>query len=353
MEISPQGVPRIIGGMFGLEVPDSHSGSEERPRPAFLAGPHVLLASARSAFALLAQALSPANVWLPSYLCGVVLQAFPSGSIRVRFYPVDRHLRVAEDDWLRLVEHGDMVVFLNYFGFSQWEELAAAAAARGAWVVEDACLALLNQHHCQHAHYVIFSPRKFVGVPDGGILQIGHAASLPEASLTPAPSSWWMDCLQASTLRREFDSHGGDRRWFELFQKVEREMPFEPHRMSDLTYRILNRDVDWTAVADSRRANYRTLAVELAELAVFPALAEGVVPAGFPIRVKNRDQLLKLLFSLEIYPPVHWNLTGVIPAEFEESHQLASQEITIPCDQRYGPREMSRVAAAIQSGIRS
>lgn len=342
---------RIIGGMFGLELRGSEASTNPGRRPAFLEGRHVLLSTARSAFTLLTHTLHPANVWLPSYLCGVVLEAFRSNQIRVRFYAVDRQFAVAEDGWLSQIQVGDMVVFIDYFGFSEWAEFGAEAVRRGAWVVEDACLALLNEHFCEHAHYVIFSPRKFVGVPEGGILQVRPQARMPDVDLSSAPSCWWLDSLRASILRREFDRHGGDRSWFESFRKTELSCPFEAYRMSELSSSILEYAVNWSMVTASRRLNYLSLARELAEIAIFPHLPDGIVPAGFPVRLRHRNSVREALFLSAIYPPIHWHLSGVAPREYVESHHLSEEELTIPCDQRYNSDDMARVVAAVKNVV--
>jgi len=49
--------------------------------PRFLSGRQIELATGRSAFRLLESFLAPKTVWLPSYLCGVVLGAFRTARI--------------------------------------------------------------------------------------------------------------------------------------------------------------------------------------------------------------------------------------------------------------------------------
>jgi len=339
----------IIGGMFGLELFGQEVTSRKAPVPAFLAEPHLLLATARSAFTLLARMLHPKTVWLPSYLCEVLLGAFPVHLMDVRFYPVDEQLRIAEEDWLSEIQAKDMVLFIDYFGFSQWADWGAEARRRGAWVVQDAAQALLSDHFNEHSHYIVFSPRKFVGVPEGGILLALDGAELPNESFAASPALWWMEATRASILRAEFDRHGGERSWFEIFQKSEAGVPLEPYRMSDLSLLILKHAVDWRMVAQQRRDNYQFLASELGQIALFPELAGDVVPMGFPVRIKERDRIRQALFAEKIYPQVHWPIAGVVPSSFEASHRLAAEIMTIPCDQRYKKSDMERVVNQLKA----
>jgi hypothetical protein len=337
---------KIIGGMFGLESFQPPGDPTAVQSPRFLSGRQIKLATGRSAFRLLESFLAPKTVWMPSYLCGVVLGAFRTA--RIRFYPIDEHLCVAADNWLTEVAPGDFVVFIDYFGFNLWPDWGAEARRRGAWIVEDACQAMLNAEFCQHAHYVIFSPRKFVGVPDGGILLAQGESSLPEPQLPPPPAGWWLEAFEASRLRGEFDRHGGDRRWFDLFRKIDPSGPIEPARMSELTSLLLLHAINFTEVARRRRENYLVVAGALARFAMFPTLPETVVPLGFPVRLSDREVVRQALFAHEIYPPVHWSIQDVVPETFHASHRLADDIMTIPCDQRYGRAEMQQVADLVR-----
>lgn len=102
--------------MFGLESPIPVDNLADVELPRFLTSPHIKLATGRSAFSLLNSLLSPKNVWLPAYLCGVVMGAFPARQTRIKFYPIDENLQVTDDSWLTEVAGGDMVVFIDYFG---------------------------------------------------------------------------------------------------------------------------------------------------------------------------------------------------------------------------------------------
>jgi hypothetical protein len=336
----------IIGGMFGLELFESDASLKAKEPPRFLRGRQRLLATARAAVKLLVQALRPATVWLPSYICGVVIEAAREPGVRVRFYAVDQALQIPSDDWVGQIQAGDLVIFADYFGFDTWGLHGAEAKARGAHIVEDACQAMLNEDFSPHSDYVIVSPRKFIGVPDGGILLAREGTGLPGADLPKSPTEWLLKATKASMLRSEFDRYGGEQSWFKIFQSAEADGPMEPCRMSDLAAAIL-RIVDWTTIKTRRRRNYDYLLSELGELAVFPDLPHDMVPLGFPIRVRGRDRVRRSLFKEQIYPPVHWNLT-LVPRKFAASHKLARQIMTLPCDQRYGRDDMKRMVSKIK-----
>ena len=119
--------------------------------------------------------------------------------------------------------------------------------------------------------------------------------------------------------------------------------------MSDLSLGILRGGLGFAPAAERRRSNYGILAAALAEYGVLGLPAEGVVPLGYPIRLKARDEVRRRLFEASIFPPVHWPIQGVVPDEFEESHRLAREMMTLPCDQRYDAEDMGRIVRLLRS----
>jgi len=342
--MSAEVMGRIIGGVFGLEV--EFLSVPQSPR--FLETSHACFVNARSAIRSLVDRLSPPQVWMPSYLCGDMLQAIDERRTTLRFYDVSYELTGGPSQWIDRINRGDMVLVIDYFGFAGDADVMAKARERGAWVLEDASQSLLSGHVGKNSDFIVFSPRKFLGVPDGGILVVRADVSLPEETLQTPPASWWLKALTMVVERREFDRRGGDPGWFDLFREVEREFPTGNYAMSELSRLLLMHAFDYAAVAERRRENYRFLAGELAKWAVFGDLPDDVVPLGFPIRHPQRDRVRQCLFDEQIYPPVHWPIAGIVPTEFRNSHRLAQQIMTLPCDQRYDRRDMERMASCLK-----
>lgn len=331
----------LVGGVFALEL------STHPAPPPFVDPQAVAFVNARSALHTLLRHLSPRTLWLPSYLCEAVVVA-AHGLCALEFYDVGGDLRVRAGRWLERVRQGDAVLVIDYFGFRRWVPIATALRERGAAIIEDAAQALFLTR-APEADFIIYSPRKFVGVADGGILR-ARASPPPHAEATP-PLQWWLKAFGARLLRGEYDRGGASRRWFDLFQESEREAPVGPYRISDMSLAQLCYAIDYGHVQRRRVANYRVLADVLSDLAVYPDLDEGVVPLGFPVRVPERHRVCEALYREDIYPPVHWSIRGVVPDEFTDSHRLAAEALTIPCDQRYDATTMGRTAAAVRRAL--
>jgi len=331
---------KVIGGVFGLE---SEVGGAVGPVP-FLGGGPRLLGNARSGIWMVVQQTRPGQIWMPSYLCSSMLDGVPDRA-RVRYYDVDDTLRVTDPRWIEQVDHDDLVVFIDYFGFPADRQSLGAAKTRGAWVLEDACQAMLTEQVGEAADFVLYSPRKFFGVPDGGILTARSDLPASDVPLQKLPEDWWLTSWRSTLFRRDFD-RGADRRdWFDLFRQAEASVPVGPYAMSELASALVSR-VDASAVARRRRENYALLLERLASCALFPRLPDGVVPLGFPIRTSRRDAVRQRLFAEDIFPPVHWPIGDVVPPAHQHSHRLSAEIMTLPCDQRYDRDDMNRIAEA-------
>jgi hypothetical protein len=108
--------------------------------------------------------------------------------------------------------------------------------------------------------------------------------------------------------------------------------------------------LDWAAIARRRRANHDVLAARLAPFAALPPPGPGTVPAGFTVRVPDRDAVRAALFARDIFPSLLWPAAS-IPASFAASHRLAAEVMTLHCDQRYDAADMARTADAILDAV--
>jgi dTDP-4-amino-4,6-dideoxygalactose transaminase len=339
----------IIGSIFGLaDTQPSKSG-----KPPFLNERDVIrMINARSALWLLATKLKPKTVWIPSYTCDAVISAFEKAHAPVRFFPVDQRLRCCDSDWIDHISRRDFVLRNHYFGSWNEDPSYTSVVRAGAIVIDDAAQALLTPAKDSVAVFTVNSPRKFMGVPDGAYL-MGEPQSMAviheSLSLEPPPPQWFQLSLSANRERSTFDRKGGSSEWFEKSRQVEAEMPIGRYSMSEFSQKHIETMTDFEEIAAKRRENYLSLLAKLAPYALMPFLDEHVVPIGFPVRVPERDAVIKKLFASNIFPPVHWNLRDVVPATFTESHLLSREEMTLPCDQRYGEVEMERMAELVRS----
>jgi hypothetical protein len=341
---------RIIGGVFGLEVP---SATESAERPPFALSHPTYFLNARCAIHEICRGLKPRAAWLPSYLCSAVVEPFSKLGVPVRYYDIGSRLKPSTSEWVTKVQSSDLVVAIHYFGFANKALPAEEVRRRGGCILEDASQAFFARQQYQESFGLVFSARKFFGVPDGGVLVTSRPNAFDEGELEPPPMDWWRSACTMTQMRREFDLAGGENRWFSLFKHVEENFPLGPYRCSDMGRELIETGVDYQLIKKTRRENYMALAHRLGGFALFPELDDETVPLGFPVCVdaSQRDRVLEQLYAQGIYPPVHWRLQGMVPEEHRESHLLSRRILTLICDQRYTVCDMKRQTDAFLSAI--
>ena len=318
-----------MGGMFGLD----DCGFIRQPVPPFLQEPCLKLINGRSGFHVLIELLRPATTWVPAYLCHSITDAIRRAKGRLSYYPINARLQVGGRDWIRSVRAGDLVVFIDYFGFDLHREAMAEVKARGATVLQDAAQSLLSAFERPHADYVLYSPRKFLGVPDGGILQARGARDFSGVKLADAPPEYLLAAMRAFNERTWFDRTGTGE-WYSHYQAAEALSPIGAFRMTSLTAALLQNSFDYARIARRRVANYNRLFSGLPGLALLGKLPAKTVPLGFPIAGSSRLSLCKKLYDVQCFCPVHWPMPADVPDGFREARRLSSEELTLLCDQR-------------------
>lgn len=324
-----------FGGVFALDLPFQQSDDSVLKRWGVQSNNTFMLHNARSVLAAIVQSTNATRVWFPAYICSDFVDG--ARTTRCEFYPVGENLE-ADVGWLsgRLAE-GDLVVVIAYFGRPPSAEVRKLATLRSEvlWI-EDRAQAL----DCGPlwADWTIYSPRKLVGVPDGGIGVKLNGSIFQTASV--------MSCNLTSHLpvmaRYEDTESANNDWWYPLFRRAEDEMQISNRAMSRLTYEILCA-TNCSELASKRIANFAVLAERLSEFGILPNDGK-YAPFGYPIRLQDSEHVWLRLITKRVFAPRHWSHLPSPEIDFAREHLLSQQLITLPCDQRYGPDDMHVLA---------
>jgi len=328
-----------IGGFFGLEPASASAPDGASVLDRWTAGAPGWLGfhNARSAFAHLIRRLDPATVWLPCYLC----RDMDVAGARARYYGS------GDDPALRSeLADGDLVLTLAAFGAPVAEGLRRLASARPAvtWVEDRAQALAVPDALAVPCAWRLYSPRKLIGVGDGGLL-VGPVARLGTPDLAEPPARH----LAAAEARAEARDAAQVGAAYRRYVEIERDHTVSDLAMADATREILAR-LPLDPLALRRRANFEILDARLADHAAPLAidLRRAEAPFGYPLVIeRDRDGVAARLAADDMFCAVHWRELVRGGAEDAGAQARAARLLTLPVDHRYGAAEMTRLAERV------
>ena len=319
--------PRAIGGVFPAEQERANVAGSIWS--AWSSGwPHS--AAYRTARSALAAVVEGRRVLLPDYACTALSQASPNPL----YYPVDSRLNPDLSRLEPLLRRGDAVVAIAYFGRSPPADFRALAASRPdiLWI-EDRAQAL-SPDAPPWADIVLYSPRKLLGVADGGLVFSRQPLAQPDPS--PDDAALW-----APEDARAADPDGAaPQSWYPLFQAREAAFAVDRAPMSARAKAALQ-SVEIAPIIAARQANWRTLAQRLGAMALWPDFDPTFAPLTFPILTRDAVETVQTLAAQRIWCPRHW---AGLPGD------ISPRLVSLPCDQRYNETDMHRLADAVLIG---
>jgi len=313
-----------IGGYFELELP----AERQFPYPEA-----ARFQSARAAFRALIRAGRPKKVWMPKFICNAMLAPLEAENIEFDWYDVNDQLEVEEiaeigiDDWL---------LYVNYFGICNGHVADLIQRFSPRQLVLDYSQSFFAPPEID-ALATIYSPRKFFGVPDGGLL----------ISRIPIPPSKTRDTSSfgriSHLLRRLGDSPESGYAEYQIAENSLAEC--EPKRISKLSERILL-SIDFNNASIKRTQNFLFLHNKLAgfnQLTIDPSSIQA--PMCYPFLTRDRD-LRRHLIDNRIFVPSYWP-DAVDRLSVDRAEEMVRNLLPLPVDQRYGEKEMERIVSAI------
>jgi len=290
--------------------------------------------SARCAIAAFVGAVNPIRIWLPNYICGDVSDALNACGVQISRYSLSAAWTVPQD--VRL-QRNDWLLCVDYFGICR-EQIADVLARFGPnRVLVDAAQSLF--YRAEVGESVVYSPRKFLGLPDGGML-LSHLT---------LPSAYNADERGSAQRCKHLQSraHGCVMQGYQQFRQAEKSLEScVPKAMSRLTERHLA-TVDADFVSKQRIINYNFLAKSLMDrMLSVPPLPSGAVPLCCPVLNVPAASMRDALIEQGIFLPTYWPAIA-IPDNDTVALGLRDETLYLPCDQRYTPAELARVVDAV------
>ncbi|MBO7933461.1 hypothetical protein J6358_27390 [Burkholderia pseudomallei] len=305
-----------IGGYFSLELPDG--GRELHPSA-------LCFQSARAAFLALLRAHAPNAVWVPWYLCESMLESLHVSGTSIRRYALASDLSCPTIP----LEDGEWLLYVNYFGVCERHVDDVLRRHPPDRVLIDNAHALFSAP--RRCLATLYSPRKFVGVPDGGYLVTGMPVPLPEQTDNGSVSR----CRHLLT-RLEAGAEAGYASYVEAEVSLRLQ---EPRRMSPLTQRMLA-SIDYATVRARRAENFRFLHTHLCKINhVAIEVDSDCAPLCYPL-IGAPQSMRDAWRAQRIYTATYWPDLRKAPGVPDFERGLPDAALFIPCDQRLSPERL-------------
>lgn len=296
-----------IGGYFGLEcgrTPPYHEG--------------VYLNSGKNALRHIVRSFGIRKMYIPYYTCRAVGYGLEQEACEIERYELNAELLPSvsfpEDAY---------VLYTNYFGVNGRNVELMMRKYKN--LIVDNSQAFFSRRTGRAA---IYSPRKFFGIPDGGIA-VGKGLS---AEGLPIAHSF--DNMGHVLKRVDMSASDG----FDEYKANTRVLfHSDVQRMSKLTFAIMG-TIDYSYARDRRLANFEYLHSKLNSAYPFAKDADDV-PMVYPF-LSHDSGLRERLIEQKIYVAKYW-------PNIERCDLMVNTLLPLPIDQRYTEDDMLRIVEAV------
>lgn len=312
-----------IGGYFELELEN---------RGSFIHDDGLLVNTGRNALELILRHLPVrSRIFMPKYTCDVVLEPFLKLNLSYTFYSINSYLELSEN--LQLSKN-DYLLYTNYFGIKDSYVRELANRYPGKLIVDNA-----QALYMEPTEMSFYSPRKFVGLPDGGI------AYFPDnISLELYDYDYSYDRCSHLLKRLDLGAEAGYSD-FKLNASSLRNQPIK--QMSRLTKALLH-SIDFEGIRQSRINNFKVFQEALGNknLLKIDDISELACPMVYPFMTDDVT-LRQRLIDNKIFVATYWqNMSKWCDPESTE-FKLSKTIIPLPLDQRYGRKDIETILKLI------
>lgn len=307
-----------IGGYFGLEI--------GKKRNDWLLD-KSLFNSGRSACLYYLKHYKITELWIPYYICGDFVEYLKSNNISVNFYKIDDNFEITSK-----ITIDSNLLYVNYLGIKDAYIDKLTKVYKN--LIVDNSQALFN-NPIKSEIPTFYSPRKFIGVPDGGVL-------FSDIKNIDLPEYYSYENCAHLLKQYDLDVESG----YSDFRKNEENIMNSPmSKMSNLSKIIID-SLDLDYIKDVRIANFKHLRTYLWKYNRLN-LEKIESTYTYPLMVDNGPELRKYLIENKVFTPTLWS--DQLDKVYGVEQKFIENIVHLPIDQRYGEDEMLEIVKLIDS----
>lgn len=290
------------------------------------------------------------KVYMPSYSCYSMIQAFKDLEIEVEYYDVyfNEILKYNID----LENDSDIFFAMNYFGYSDtnMESYIKNFKEKGKIVIEDITHSILSKkRYSEYSDFLIASLRKWFPISSGAIavnmkevfdLELSENTNEALIYLKTSAMENKKNYINKSEKSNLIDSNKEKNIFLKEYSESNKilETDYQNYKIDEHSYKILM-GIDIEEIIIKRRKNVKLIYEKLSKNIKIKFLVNNfkeddcLLFVPIILNHKDRDDLRKFLIENKIYLPIHWPLE-------EKINNIFDKELSLICDQRYSKKQI-------------
>ncbi|MDR2221791.1 MAG: hypothetical protein LBE34_03525 [Flavobacteriaceae bacterium] len=270
------------------------------------------------------------KIYLPYFTCDVVLNTIKEEGIDYEFYCINTLLEPVFE-W-KILKENEAFLYTNYFG------LKDKFVTELIKIIKNCIIDNAQAFYAKAINGVdsFYSPRKFIGVPDGGYVYCKGNLHIDKVDVS-------YNRMSHLLKRLEIDAEEGYNDFTEN-EKLLDTLPLK--KMSVLTSSLID-NVDHEYIKEKRRENYRYLYenFEVINKINLP-LDINSVPLVFPLWLEK--DVRGILHKNRCYTATYWPNVIEWVNEYSLESKLTNEIVYLPIDQRICLEDLNRIINIIK-----
>ena len=312
-----------IGGYFEVEYSNIELGIHSNA---------IKLITGRQCLEYILLSKKYTRVYLPYYLCDVVLAQLTVNNIAYAFYNINDKLEIKA---IPQLQNNEALLYINYFGIKN--DYALQLAGKVSNLIIDNSQALFAPP--VQGIDTFYSLRKFAGTADGGFL---YCEEDPSIVLTESDSS---DRVTHLFKRKNKSAAEG----YKDFQESETKLIGMPLGKMSKSTEAFVKTYDFSKNKIARERNFLFLHHHLQSINRLKIDTTGICgPLCYPLLCENAATLKQKLIANKVFVATYWPNIIDSPASAYE-YSLSESILALPIDHRYEPKVLQVIIDLIKA----
>jgi hypothetical protein len=319
-----------IGGYFALDLENYNN---------FPHADGLMFQSLRNSLVYFLKSVNCSKIYIPYYCCPTIASELKHADISFSFYHINSRFEPEIDTGNIMSD--EYFFYVNYFG--QCDDVVTSLSKKILNLIIDNSHSLFGSLPSAACH--LFSPRKFAGLPDGGVM------------LCPSYKIIEPDCKDKTSIMRMnhllLRASGSTISGYTEFKKNRITLQHQPSKsMSSLTRRLI-KHIDWEQCKKVRTQNFLHLHQALRKYN-HNNISQNIVGAFcYPLFIPENDIgfFRSCLIEEKIYVPYLWPEIDKDMLNAAEK-DIKDSTLLLPVDQRYNFKNMEFIIKKVKDIIK-